>query len=77
MVWEIGVQSQVESYQKMVLVASLLNIQHHKVWIKGEWNYPGKGVASSQNLCVLAIKKGTFGLLSTTVYQLIYIYIYI
>ena len=37
MAWEIWVQSQVESYQrlkKMVLGASLLNTQHYKVWIK-------------------------------------------
>ena len=39
MVWEIGVQSQVESYQngtqKMVLDAGLLNTQHYKVRIEG------------------------------------------
>ena len=36
---ETGVQSQVESYQrlkKMVLDAALLNIQHYKVRIKGK-----------------------------------------
>ena len=36
---ETGVQSQVESYQrlqKMVLDASWLNTQHYKVGIKGE-----------------------------------------
>ena len=39
MVWETGVQSQVESYErlkKMVFDATLLNTQHHKVWIKGK-----------------------------------------
>ena len=39
MVRETGVQSQVESYQrlkKMVLDTSLLNIQHYKVCIKGK-----------------------------------------
>ena len=39
MVWEIGVQSQVESYQqlkKMVLDANLLNTQHYKVSIRGK-----------------------------------------
>ena len=39
MVQETGVQSQVESYQrlkKMVLDAALLNTQHYKVWIKGK-----------------------------------------
>ena len=30
---------------KIVLNASLLNTQHFKVWIKGKWNNPGKGVA--------------------------------
>ena len=37
MVQETGVQSQVESYQrlkKMVLDAALLKTQHYKVWIK-------------------------------------------
>ena len=36
---ETWVQSQVKSYQrlkKMVLDASLLSTQHHKVWIKGK-----------------------------------------
>ena len=39
MVWETGIQSQVESYQrlrKMVLHAALLNTQHYKVYIKGK-----------------------------------------
>ena len=39
MVGEIGVQSQVESYQKlknMVLDAALLNTQHYTVRIKGK-----------------------------------------
>ena len=31
MVLETGVQSQVESYQKMILDAALLKIQHYKV----------------------------------------------
>ena len=35
MVWETGVQSQVESL-KMVLDAALLNTQHYKVRIKGK-----------------------------------------
>ena len=38
--------------QKVVLDASLLNIQHLKVHIKGRWNNPGKGVVpSSIHLC--------------------------
>ena len=39
MIRETGVQSQVESYQrlkKMVLDAALLNTQHYKVTIKGQ-----------------------------------------
>ena len=39
MAWETWVQSQVESYQRlknMVHGASLLNIQHYKVRIKGK-----------------------------------------
>ena len=39
MVWETGVQSQVESYQrlkKMVLDTALLNTQHYKVGIKNK-----------------------------------------
>ena len=54
---ETGVQSQVESYQKLkktALDTSLLNTQHYIVWIKGKWNNLGKNVA--------AIKKGDFGL---------------
>ena len=36
MVWVIGVQSQVESYQSLEkLHATLLNTQHYKVMIKG------------------------------------------
>ena len=26
---------------------NVLNTQYHKVWIKGKWNNPGKGVATS------------------------------
>ena len=39
MIWETGVQFQVESYQrllKMVLDAALLNTQHYKVRIRGK-----------------------------------------
>ena len=36
MVWEIRVQSQVESYQKIVLDATLPNTQHYKVSTKGK-----------------------------------------
>ena len=33
--------------QKIVLDAFLLNMQHHKVWIKGNWSNPKKEVAPS------------------------------
>ena len=33
--------------QKLVLDATLLNSQHHKVRIKVNWSNPGKGVAPS------------------------------
>ena len=38
MVWETGVQSQVDSYKdsKILLDAVLLNTQHYKVWFKGK-----------------------------------------
>ena len=64
MIREIGVQSQVETYQrlktKMVLDAYLLNIY------KVRWSNPVKGVAPSSIL-----------LWGSTIGQLIYIYIYI
>ena len=50
---ETGVQSQVESYQrlkKIVLDASLLNNQHYEVQIKGKWSNPEKGVTLSPSL---------------------------
>ena len=55
--------------QKMVLDASLLNIQHYKVRIHGKWSNPGKGVAPSLHLDVVAIEKGAFGSPSTMVSQ--------
>ena len=56
----------------MVLDASLLNSQQYKVQIKGKWSNPGNGAAP---FGVVAIEKGTLGLRSTTVRQLIYEYI--
>ena len=51
MVWETGIQSKGMSYQRLkkkggVLDVSLFNTQHYKVWIKGKWSKPGKGVAA-------------------------------
>ena len=56
--------------QKMLLDASLLKTQHYKVWIKGKWYNPGKGVAPSLHLGVVAIEKGAFGSPLITVSQL-------
>ena len=73
---ELGVQSQVESYQKflnMVLDASLLNTQHYKEWIKGKQRNPGKGVAPSLTPHVVAIEKGAFMLRLTMVGQFTYL----
>ena len=36
--------------QKMGLRTCLLNIQHYKVWVKGKWSNPGKGVVPSHTL---------------------------
>ena len=46
----------------MVLDVFLLNTQHYKVWIKDKWNNPGKEVAPSLHLSVVAIEKVIFGL---------------
>ena len=47
MIEETWVQSQVELYQRLKkshLMPPCLT-QHYKVWIKGKWSNPGKGVA--------------------------------
>ena len=54
----------------MVLDASLLNTQHYKVRSKGKVLNPGKGVAPSIHLGVVAIEKGT--LRSTMVTNLLF-----
>ena len=76
--WETGVQSQVESYQrlkKMVFDAALLSIQQFQVRIKGkveqlwEWNS-----AFPLHLYVVAIEKGAFESPSTKVANFTYSY---
>ena len=57
----------IQKTQKMVLAATLLNTQHYKVRIKVKWSNPGKRVAPSPHLGVVAIKKGAFGSPSTMV----------
>ena len=81
---ETGLQSYVVTYQrlkKMIFDVSLFNTQHYKVRIKDKGSNPGKRLAPSLQLAVVAIEKGTFGSPLTTVSQLtkqyIYIYIYI
>ena len=63
----------------MLLGASLLIIQHYKIQIKGKLSPKEK--RPSLHFGIVAIEKGVFGLLSTTVDRLIYIctsiYIYI
>ena len=49
--------------QKMVLDAPLLNTQHYKVWVKGKWCNPGKGVV---------IENEAFGLPVTAIANLLY-----
>ena len=69
MVHEAGVQSQVESYQrlkKMILDAALLNTQYYKVRIKGKLEQSReKSSTPPLHLCVVAIEKGAFRLPST------------
>ena len=43
----------------MVLDATLFNTQHYKVWLKGKWNNPGKGVVLSPTP-VVAIETSAF-----------------
>ena len=52
----------------MVLDASLFNIQHYKIWIKGKWSNQSKEAVPSPGV---AIEKEAFRSPSTTVSQLI------
>ncbi len=53
--------------QKMVLAAILLNTQHYKVWIKGKVEQSKESSHPPLHLGVVAIEKGAFGSLLTTV----------
>ena len=44
----------------MVLDVTSLNTQHYKVWIKGKWNYPEKGVVPSATPCCSSYWKESF-----------------
>ena len=72
---ETWVQSQVESYQrlkKLYLILPCLTLSIIRYRSRVKWNNPGKGVAPSLHLCVVAIKKGAFGLSSTNVANFTY-----
>ena len=56
----------------MVLDASLLNTQYHKVWIKSKWSNPRKRIAPAPTP-----RRTSYLNRSLRVGQLIYIYIYI
>ena len=75
MIRETGVQSQVESYQrlkKMVLDTTLLNTQHYKVRIKGKVEQSRERSGALPLLIgVVAVEKEAFGLSSTTVANLL------
>ena len=73
MVREIGVQSQVKSYQRLkkwylMLPSLTLSVIKYKSRVK--WSYPGKGVAPSLHLSVVANEKGAFRSPSTKGRQL-------
>ena len=57
----------------MVLDTSLPNTQQYKVRTKVKWSNPGKGVAPSLQLDVVAIAKGAFWSPSTTVANVTYV----
>ena len=65
--------------QKMVLNASLLDTQYFKVWIKGKWSNPRKGVVPSSTPWCSSYWKGSLQVAldySWLTYIYIYIYIY-
>ena len=79
MVWETGVQSQVESYQRLkkcYLIPPGLTLSIIWYGSKVKWCNPGKEVASFPTPWGFAIEKGAFGLPSTTVTNLTFLYIY-
>ena len=87
MIRETVVQSQVKSYQRLkkwYLMPTCLTLSTIRWGSRVKWNNQGNGVAPSQHLGVVAIKKGAFGSPSTKVTNFttyicvcVYIYIYI
>ncbi len=70
MVRETGLQSQVESYQKLTkwyLMPPCLTLSIIKYGSRVKWSNPGKGVAPPLHIGVVAIEKGAFGSPSTNV----------
>ncbi len=70
MALETGIQSQVESYQrfkKWYLIPPCLTLSIIRYVSRVMWGNPGKGVALSLHLGVVAIEKGAFGLPLTMV----------
>ena len=63
--------------QKMVLDASLLNIQHYNVWIKGKWSNPRKGVVPSSTPWFSSYWKGSLQVTLDYNWLTYFIYIYI
>ena len=63
--------------QKMVLDASLLNTQHYKVLIKGQWSNPGKEVEPSHTPRCSSYWKGSLKVCPWLwLANLLYLYIY-
>ena len=67
---ETGVQSQVESYQRLkkwYLIPLCLTLSIIRYVSRVKWSNPRKGVAPPLHLGVVAIEKGALGSPSTTV----------
>ena len=76
MLQETGVQSQVESYQRLkkwylILPCLTLSIIRYESRVK--WSNPRNGVVHPLHLGVVAIEKGAFGLPLTTVVNFTYL----
>ena len=68
--WETGVQSPVESYQRLkkwYLISSCLKLSIIRYASRVKWSNPRKGERPSLHLGVVATEKGTFGSPSSTV----------
>ena len=80
MVRETCVQSQVALYQRLLkwyLIPPCLTLSNIRYVSRVKWSNPGKGIAPSSHLGVVAIEKRTFWSPSTTVANFIIIIIII